>query len=516
MLNIGRLNNYTASVAERIASDINRLYRVMPGRFNLANYLFNNPLLRWIGSMDDRYFRWMNMVLPSLGTNSLLTQLLGRLRIEKSLAPFRFAWFNRDWQQYIKLHNGYLPETDLPENRVPWDLIEKSFSPTESILPLSAESLTLDPAKRSFISLVEDASVFSEHEFADSSLPYISPAILFTKALIRHLESNRSSMPLQTGHTVASISEMYTRLPLSENQYQRIFSSGMAVEKEQALPPDVEIITGSKTSYSANIFVPALSPSISQTIASKYVFVLPGSIPKQDMINVNIKLSQQPAAAGGQEATVALPGMLYQSQLPRLNNGGLDLPYIATQQPEGKQNFVNKPVISSKGHLSEKALDALEQPGDMVIDKRGNEAKSGQQGMAGWRNDYPPSDFINTPNLLLPFAKQGSDFDSNIDYSFSSVRLITSIATDTAVMPPDTVSSGVPVSPLTYAPVPFIQKSPTAPGERQDTREQSSDRIEDAERAEPEQDMETLAQEIYEILRRRMLIEQERLQGVIT
>lgn len=77
-------------------------------------------------------------------------------------------------------------------------------------------------------------------------------------------------------------------------------------------------------------------------------------------------------------------------------------------------------------------------------------------------------------------------------------------------------SAGAEETALPHAPAAFIQMKPSAPAEQEvdeqaEAQASAEEHPEDTPGATP--DMEAMAQEVYDILRRRMLIEMERLQG---
>jgi len=492
ILNISRANFLSAKLAEHIGRDINQRYTVMPGRFSLAQQILNNPLLQWMRIMDEKYSGWLDILLPSMRTGALLPQLFSRLREEIPMAPLVLSWFDRDWLHYMRSHGMYLPESVLPE-------MDRISAINKVELPLKFTGMDLSSG------ITADSVPQARH--MDYRLPYTSPAMVLTGELVRRLEAMRSNAPIQPGHTGTIQQGQAVQFPVSEKDYLRIFS--LPASAVTSLPAAIQPAGLQHTGVLPlpNVF-PATQPiSIEQAVFNKYVAVQPGVIPRQ-VSGSGMKVPQPPSMTGRlQDLTTPVNISHAPRDIP--NDRGIIIHPPARQQQAARQQHGYQaavPGIESAMPL----FSAEEDPASAGSREPGRITGRVRPTRSSRQFDYSMPAGSGSADLPLPEA--GADFDL---YSLSYNLPAATVKASSPAMPGilSGTGSGGPAFALPHAPAAFIQKKPSAPEVQQDTQEQSPARPAGTEATGAEQDIEALAAEIYEILRRRIAIEQERLQG---
>jgi hypothetical protein len=490
LLNIGRGNFFTATLAEQLAGDVNQRYTLMPGRFSLARQILNNPLLSWMQAMEDKYSGWLDMMLPSLHTGTLLPQLFSRLRQEMALAPFAFSWFDRDWLRYVRSHGMYLPEGGKPG-------IDRPTPIDRLALPLESAGTDLFNGP-----VAEDAPAGSTVH----RLPYTSHATLLTGELLRLLEARRSGGLAQPGRKAAIQSGQYVQLPESETGYQRIFAVHAPEGTELPFISPQAIEQNNTGLPLLNLFHPAQPFSIEQAIFNKYLAAQPGVIPQQRLAGIEMAIPQQPAMGGFlQDSSLGMPGRSPHDALP---DKIITRTPLAGPQPAATEYSRYENTAPEEG---EDALPIFSDEGPVDVKRFEQNRTKGKSGRRERPFDFTLPGTGSDPYLPLPVPD--ADFDLfSLSFGLPAAKDGSPSPALAGMIPGAGFAAG-PAASLPHAPAAFVQRKASSPGEQQETQEQAPARQGGAEDAGAGPDVEALAVEIYEILRRRIAIEQERLQG---
>lgn len=483
------LSYFAAGLAEQLAGAVRQRYTLMPGRFSLSTQLLSSPLIRWVQSIDERFYGWLEL-LPSLRTSSLLPHLFSRTWEEAEAAPFTFSWFNRDWLRYLYSRGLYLPG----ESSTAWIPQENVTLPGTPFADIPGFSLP---------TVQEGPGIYP--------LPGISPALALAAGIVRQIherhpagirQHNTGPFPVRLPPSSPAMVEQVMALPA-------IFNTEPAIE-------DVMQETGSDKGATLPVFsAAAVETSLGEAIFNKYISMQPGMILPQEItttglglpqhiLNINLQQDMPEAqeAYPAQQETYFTEGRelphVFQPRLPQspppMSAGASARQSEAAWPPPAEEELPFMPGVYERSVLPTK---------DRVSGDRAGHRRP-PAGGESWHETDINFDFGPDPDLSAPAALPSVIREGGLSFSIAQALLASE----------DSAGTAAPVLP--HAPAAFVQMKPSAPAEQQadeqaEAQTSAEDRQEDTPGAAP--DMEAMAQEVYDILRRRMLIEMERLHG---